>query len=422
MNTFLVLKTYLKKQKSSILSKSLLLLAIVSTAVFASCSDSDSDEAQTYQVKVSLVYPNGVENLSKSDVEVKATNSQTGAAISGKTDATGAVTFNLISGLYNFTTSQESNDFAYNGILERVVVSENKELSIDLVATSLSGGLVIKEIYYVGSKTLTDGNYMSDQFIEIYNNSDEIIYLDNIGIGTTDPITSNTPSLWVDANGVLPNTIPLWGYSFYIKGSGKDHPLAPRTSIVIAQDGIDHKTDPVGNPNSPVNLGNASWETYVGDINGGKDADAVAVPNMTVLHTTSTTLNDFMLSVFGPGLILFQFPEGVDPAAFASNNQNLLPRPGDDIATTYLQIPKEYVVDAVECVNFDSGKRNKRIPSDLDAGVVFTDNTYTGKSVRRKVKQVVDGKVVYKDTNNSTEDFLNNQIPAPFVHSTQVDN
>lgn len=390
---------------------------------FSSCSDNDDEEAKKYLVSVTVNYPDGYTGSVAASVEVKAVNAQTGNTTSVTTDANGIAQFNLIAGIYNFTVTQETEEFAFNGLKENITVSLDQAVSIDLQATSLVGGLVFKEYYYTGSKTTSGGNYYSDQFFEIYNNSDEVIYLDNLGFGCLDPATSNSASVWVDDSGNLLNKLPLVFYSFYIKGTGKDHPLAPRTSIVVAQDGIDHKTDPLGNPNSPVNLGNASWETFVGDVNGGKDADAAGVPNLTLLATTSTTLNDALYSVFGPALIMFKFPEGVDPAVFAANTDNLASKPGTSTSTQYLMIPKEYVVDAIECVNSDEAKRFKRLPADLDAGYTFiTNGTYVGQSVRRKVKQIIDGKIIYKDTNNSTEDFLRDQTPAPFVHPTSVDN
>lgn len=398
-----------------------LLIFLLSILLLPSCSDND-EEAKRYVVKVTVNYPEGYNGLA-SGVEVKAVNSQTGSSTAATTDASGIAQFNLVSGLYNFTVAHETEEFVFNGLKENQTVSQDMAVSVDLHATSLTGGLVFKEYYYVGSPVEGKAvGYSSDQFMEIYNNSDEVIYLDNIGIGCLDPLASSSVSVWVDSNGDLLNVLPLSGYSFYIEGSGKDHPLEPRTSIVIAQDGIDHQTDPLGNPASPVNLGNATWETYVGDINNGKDADAAGVPNLTLLSTTTTTQNDALYSVFGPALIMFRFPEGVDPAAFAANASNLSTKPGTSAATQYLMIPKEYVVDAIECVYNDPGKRNKRIHSDLDAGYTFiTGGTYNGKSVRRKVKQIIDGKVIYKDTNNSTEDFLKDQTPTPFVHPVTVD-
>lgn len=401
-----------------------LLIFAVFLLLFSSCDDGE-EAAVRYTVDVTVQYPEGYTDGAAADIEVKATNTQTGTAVSFETNTNGVAQFTLVSGIYTFSVVHETEEFAFNGLLENTTVAADQSLTVTLVASSLSGGLVFKEIYYSGSPI--EGNtgttaYLSDTFTEIYNNSDEVIYLDNIGFGVLDPVVSNNPSPWVDENGNLPDRLPLFGYSFYFKGSGTDYPLAPRTSIVIAQDGIDHQTDPAGNPLSPVNLGNADWELYVGDINKGKDADAPGVPNMELLHTTTTTAFDASYSVFGGAMVIFRFPENTDPADFASNEANLSTKPGTTSSTQYLRIPKEYIIDVVECVNHDTNKRNKRVPSDLDAGYTFiSSGTYSGKSVRRKVKQVIDGKAIYKDTNNSTEDFLQDQTPTPFVHPTTVD-
>ncbi|MEA5129259.1 MAG: DUF4876 domain-containing protein [Proteiniphilum sp.] len=400
-----------------------LFIAAISLLIFSSCSDDDEKVAVRYTIDVTVQYPDGYTEGSASDIEVKATNTQTGTSVSAKTNANGVAQFSLASGVYSFTVAQETEDFVFNGLLENTTIAEDKSLSITLHASAVSGGLVLKEIYYSGSRvpgSSSSSSYFHDSFTEIYNNSDEVIYLDNIGFGALDPATSNTPSPWMDGNSYPQDRLPLFGYTFYFKGSGTDYPLQPRTSIVIAMDGIDHKDDPAGNPDSPVNLGNADWELYVGDINGGKDADAPGVPNMEVLHTTSTSLVDALYSVFGPAMVIFSFPEGTDPAAFATDAANLSTKPGGN-TTEYLMIPKDHIIDIVECVNHD-GRHNKRVPADLDAGLTFIEaGTYSGKSVRRKVSQIIDGKVVYKDTNNSTEDFLQDQTPTPFVHPTTVD-
>lgn len=391
--------------------------------IFLPSCDKEEGEAAKYTVSVTAQFPEGYADGAASDIEVKATNTQTGKDITAKTNADGAASFSLVSGIYNFSVAHETEEFAFNGLSENETVAANKTVTLKLHASALSGGLVIKEIYYSGSaiEGKSGTGYYSDSFTEIYNNSDETIYLDNIGYGALDPTSSGKPSVWADENGNLPDRLPLFGYSFYFKGSGKDYPLAPRTSIVIAMDGIDHKSDPAGNPNSPVNLANADWELYVGHINSGKDADAPDVPNMEVLYSTTPTQFDALYSTSGPAMAIFRFPEGTNPENFAKDENNLSTKPGKT-KPQHLLIPKDYMIDVVECVHHDANKRNKRVPSELDAGITFiSKGTYSSLSVRRKVKQIIDGKVIYKDTNNSTEDFLQDQTPTPFVHPTTVD-
>ncbi len=386
--------------------------------LLTNCED---DVAEKYEVTVTVNYPDGYDETVAAGVTVKVTGVQTSVSDSAITDDSGIATFNLASGQYNFSVVEETNDFAFNGILEGESVTAETALSITFQAVSLEGGLVIKEIYYTGSRTPEDGSYYADQFHEIYNNSDEIIYLDGLCIGVLQQ-SGASENIWVDDNGDFFPRLPLQFYVWYIPGSGTDYPLEPRTSIVIAQDGIDHQTDADGNSNSPVNLGDADWETYCGDINGGKDADAAGVPNLSMMFTTTTSMYDWLHSVFGAAEIIFRLPDGTDPVSWAEDLDNLSTQPNSTSTTEYLMVPKEYVIDAVEVVRADETKQFKRLPDDLDAGKVWCSDTYISKSIRRKVKQIIDGNVIYKDTNNSSEDFLSDQDPTPGEHPTTVDN
>lgn len=85
-------------------------------------------------------------------------------------------------------------------------------------------------------------------------------------------------------------------------------------------------------------------------------------------------------------------------------------------------IPKGYVIEAVEVVQVDPTKRYKRLPTELDAGYTYLDEgSLSSKSIRRKVKLIVDGRVIYKDTNNSTADFLHDLAPTPWMNPANVE-
>jgi len=86
-----------------------------------------------------------------------------------------------------------------------------------------------------------------------------------------------------------------------------------------------------------------------------------------------------------------------------------------------MMVDKRWVIDAVELVQADPTKQYKRLHTELDAGFVYCSGTYVSKSVRRKVDKIISGKVFYKDTNNSSNDFLGEQTPTPFVHPSVVD-
>jgi hypothetical protein len=388
------------------------------TQIITSCKDDEG--AKLYNITVTTLFPDGLTNADSSGVTVKLLNTTTAVTKTGTTDENGVVTFKVEAGTYTISATKTTDEFVFNGISENQIIEESSlTFTVDLVAATIGGGLVIKEVYYTGSTTTSNSNYYSDQFVEIYNNSDSVIYLDGLCMAVMDPSLSSSASVWVDNSGNLLDSLPNIFHTWMWPGTGTSYPLEPRTSIVVAQDGIDHQTDASGNSNSPVNLGNANWETYA--ETSGKDTDSPGVPNLTCIYTTSTTSYDWLMPVAGPALIIFRLPTGLDYTSYINNTNNFSTKPGSTSTIQYLLIPKNYVIDAVECVNVDENKRYKRVPTSLDAGYVYCSGTYVSESIRRKVDKIVDGKVLYKDTNNSSEDFLGSQTPTPFVNPTIVD-
>lgn len=197
--------------------------------------------AQKYEVVFAVQMPEGLE-AALDGFAIRLSGNNLTQELTAVSNSAGKVSFSLEAGEYAVSASKTSEAFAFNAALS-VTVSEKASFTLKLHATSLTGGLVFKEIYYSGSKTETGGKYYSDQFVEIYNNSDEVIYLDGLGIMAVSPAASLSPSKWIDGEGNLLPRYPSDGYVCYIPGSGKEHPLQPRTGIVIAQDGINHKTD-----------------------------------------------------------------------------------------------------------------------------------------------------------------------------------
>ena len=84
----------------------------------------------------------------------------------------------------------------------------------------------------------------------------------------------------------------------------------------------------------------------------------------------------------------------------------------------YLLIPSKYVLDAVDIW---SEKETFHYPTVLakdDAEGVLASKAWEGKCVRRKVTKIVNGRPYYQYTNNSANDFLNDQALTPGVTPT----
>lgn len=402
--------------------KKLVIISILFLGVIAfSCK---KDVTPSYTLTVPLTFPSGFNLASVPDgTEVKLISTTTGReTIVLTTGGTGIITTVLTEGTYNgsctFTVKIGTDEYVFNGVMSNFLLSKDSNTPMQLVLSKNTGGFIFKEIYFAGSKTADAKSYYSDQFHEIYNNSNETLYADGLCIAILEQ-TANNPNVWVNTDGTVMDKLPTTFHVWIIPGTGKEHPVLPGKSIVIAQDGIDHMTDPNGNPLSPVNMGKADWETYVAAA--GKDTDTPGVPNLTLMYTTSTSMVDWLHSVFGSAVILFRLPGAWEQ--FVADPANFMTKPGSTSTTKFLMIPKSYVIDAVEIVNADETKRYKRLPVVLDAGYTYLDGgTYCSKSIRRKAKLIVEGRVIYKDTNNSTADFLHDLVPTPWVNPTAVEN
>jgi hypothetical protein len=370
-----------------------------------------------YELSVTVNYPDTYSSDVAEGAWVYAEETGSGRKDSALTDATGmAVISGLAAGIYNVSVSNsltESEAETQTGVAQVIVLSavENNvsviadvQMELDLQGTPL-GGLIFKEVYYSGSKTLEDKYYFSDQYYEIYNNSTDVIYADQLCIGVVNAWTSKaTISPWIAAYPEKQSIESFW----IVPGSGTEHPINPGESIIIAQDGIDHQTDPLGNPNSPVNLGDADFETYV-VRDDNRDLDAPAVPNMELGYATTTGI-DWLTSVFGCGYVLFRVDGDID-AYIAANKAT---RPESTTSTEYVLINNSMIEDAFQAYRDDSETGMPKLHPVNDAGFTFDPNgTYSGKCVRRRVKAVINGRTVYQDTNNSTNDFLNDQECAP---------
>lgn len=396
--------------------KSLTFTIIFSTLLFTTCKKNRFGELQMSSVTVSAKYPGSYSQTGASGATITLTSVTDGAIKTATTGSNGDAIFtDVLPGTYNIAASLTLNEaqaqsltgistaLTLNAVQNNAIVisGQNPSFVLDLQGNAV-GGLVIKEVYYAGSKTPAGGNYFSDQFVEIYNNSTDTIYLDSLCIadaygnsGLINP--SSEPTAFAgDAQHVYLNSI------WQIPGTGKDHPLAPGKSIVIAQDGVDHR-DPLLNPASLVNLSNADWETY-NERPDNRDADAPGVPNLRRVYFTGGF--DWLLTVFGPGVVIFKG----DSSQLVTQTAAI---PGSPTAAPRIKIPASQVIDGFEALKDGNSSTFKRIPVGLDAGFVFADDTYNMQSFRRKTSTSINGRRVLQDNNNSTADFEKLASPTP---------
>ncbi|WP_447640605.1 MULTISPECIES: DUF4876 domain-containing protein [Chitinophagaceae] len=388
-------------------------MVILSILLVASCKKNDSVDTPTVSYSIQVQYP---DNYSKTNVEnavVVLKNLTTNVESKDTSDADGTTSFSkLTPGIYSVSVSRTlsatetegltglSQEVYLTGNISQLQITAEGSQTIKLTSSTV-GDWVIKEFYYSGAP---NSYYFYDGFVEIYNNSTDTLYADSLLFGNTKAASSSTAYGFITEG----YTDVYLAFVFRIPGSGKDHPVAPGKSILIAIDAINHQSDPNGNPNSPVNLGTgvSDFEVYYTANPNTPDTDNPDVPNVDIVYAYSTTLYDYLPGVFGSGLVVFRDknPESLEK----------LTEPNSTASTLYVHVPKEDIIDGLDAVaNSTITADKKRLPTNIDAGMNTVGKTYSGTSLRRKVKQEINGRKVLVDTNNSTNDFEVASTPTP---------
>lgn len=438
------------------------MLALTMSAAVVSIISCDNDQkkAKLYDLSVTVTLNDelaeeGVEFADLSEVTISLVDIASGAIT--KSDAEGETTvLKVKGGDYNVVVSAKiavegETPVMCNGSVSNIACYGPATANVEL-AKAGNSGLVIKEIYFCGVMSY----YHNDGFVEIYNNSDQVQYLDGIilSYGQQPAITTTpTANQWAD-DAVLGDRYALDGPVVYFPGDGDDYPLEPWTSTVVAATAINHagrelsKEEGKEDVASPVDLSNADWEISLGESGlQASDTDTPNVPNLTFGYWPKGYADFYPTNRSGQAFIMARpvLAEGQTFQNFIDNAENKVIIPGyraypemflGMMGAYLLAIPQSWVVDAIDIVMAPEANRVKVLNTKDDMGMVwvngeaeegseeaFVAGQYCGKSLRRKVAALTaEGNPIYKDTNNSSEDFaMGGATPTPGVHPTTVD-
>ncbi|RZL49637.1 MAG: DUF4876 domain-containing protein [Pedobacter sp.] len=430
--------------------KKLLFILLSVGAVLTACKKYDGDtpgiHPVKYQINASYASADLGKVLPKAQIEVKFKNTKTNVEQKYFTDAKGVVALDSISpGEYdisatikitatNYTTltgEKVDKDVVFNASEKGKTITVKDDQNIDLkLISGATGPWVIKQIYYAGSNTTTGASFR-DQFIEIYNNSDSVLYADSLYIAeafgvqnfTTATIYRQTNSQydWSKSQGMPANVDANNDFIYarallMIPGTGKQYAVKPGESIVLAQTAVNHKAPFVGSdgktitvrdPSLTIDLSGADFEAYYGSFLAkplASDIDNLSVPNVEVLSYNGT---DLILDNPGRmGYVIFKNKGAVDIKKLSAYPFPTIAAPSAS-ADRYFQIPNSFIIDAVEIQpNTASARVPKKLVPALDALYTYAPNgAYSSQSVIRKTESTVIGRKILKDTNNSAEDF-----------------
>ncbi len=242
----------------------------------------------------------------------------------------------------------------------------------DTIYTKLvsSTGIAINELYVGGP--VNNIYFFYDQFIELYNSSDSVKYLDGMQVFR---VSGNNDGKGPGADEGDDGDIDGITYAFKFPGrpGEKNYPFYPKTFIVLAQDAYDHRQS----VSTSIDLSHADWE-FVNQLST-TDFDNPNVPNLYNIRMDRTM--DFMINLVSDVIIV---ASGVDTVW----------QDGIDIST---------ILDGVEYQS--SGTRRMTLDDRVDRGWVQSPPKYSGQSMQRREPGV--------DTNDGTLDWEILPHPTP---------
>ena len=367
--------------------------ALVMAALAASCQ---KDEVVPVAVSVVVDESALVDVPSPESYTVNLTNLSTAEVMTAETENSTASFMSVVPGLYGVsvlaTASDGGKSYNYSGSVSSVEISAEGQTIEVPVTVAESSALVLKEIYYACSGDY----YIREQFYEVYNNSDATVYLDGLCIAEVDYYNQvdKAPYNFQIEN---PQNYVFAGDVWQIPGDGTSYPLQPGESAVIAQWATDHSMESL-NPGSAIgDLSSAEFEALTGETTVGTtvitDNAAINMEHPVMAYS----LAQWLTSTGGATMVIF-YPE------HELNSENMIAAEG--LYGGAREIPVEWILDGVNAVPDETMIQYKGLPDNIDAGAVWTGEAYCGKSIARKISETRDdGRIVYMDTNNSSNDF-----------------
>lgn len=438
------------------MKKNIYLCMIALLALLYACSDNDKEDIyKTYSIATQLVYPENSPLAAIEGIQVTLydTNEKSYEAA---TDVTGKATFSKVpAGVYRAVASDvrsvEGRSYIFNGTATQIAITnawdESKVVEIQMTGDSKGKmQVVIKELYVGGcQKDDGSGTFQYDKYVILYNNSNLSASIDNLCLGITYPHNSTTTSKDRDANGKLIYEAEGWipaghGIWHYPKLT-----IAPYSdAVIVLNGGIDNT---VTYSNS-VNLDNPAYY-YTYDITQYDNTSYYPVSTSipTEHHWKAVKYgkgNGWTLSTSSPAFYIFS-SGNTDPIAYVNNEENNHYQGGvESLPNKEKKIPIEWVIDGIEVFRADKTDNFKRLTSTIDVGQTYLLFQHGHTSYRNVDKEATEAikenegllvygydlgtevngkpstdpsgidaeasirkgaKIVYQDTNNSTNDF-----------------
>ncbi|MFA6980893.1 MAG: DUF4876 domain-containing protein [Ignavibacteriaceae bacterium] len=280
----------------------------------------------------------------------------------------------LPSSIYNISVRMQHpvdpNILLVGSLRDVQILSGHKFIDTILAKPISSFGIAINEVYACGPSN--NIFFFFDQFIELYNSSDSIKYLDGMQVMR---VSGNSTGKGAGADEDDDGDIDGITYIFKFPGNPGEHnfPFNPKTFQVLASDGINHKST----LSNSIDLSNADWEFY--NQYSANDLDNPNVKNMLNIRADRTV--DFLIGL------------NDDIVVIATGTDSVW-SDGIDISS---------IIDGFEYQS--SITLMKTLDSRVDRGVAISPSRYSGQSMQRRDPG--------GDTNDSSLDWEIILVPTP---------
>ena len=392
------------------------LVAAMATGFTVTSCSSDDDFGVTAKQNGVLTLNFTGENITEyTNLEVEILEINTGAIIKETLKKENAHSFEVAYGSYKITVNgvviANNEEVRAAGTGQTDVTSAVKNLTIPLFVKKFHEDFIIEEVFFTGVKTSDNKNYNSSRYFKITNNTNKILFADQLIIAQSEFLTTD------DKNPTPYNknlSFPVKGV-MVLPGNGNQYPVQPGDFIVIADNAINHKQ----NTSTAYDLHNADFEFPSTNPALGQ-VDNPSVPNADIIYS-QTNFDMFLMHNRGfESYVIARFPTGEDKITFLQKfkyDYSYQNSAGIITPRSAYAIPNSWIIDAennsvptkfihtLTAPGIDSGWTS--------VGATDSDANRFGKSVRRKTAgTMTNGKNLYMDTNNSTNDFTKDAVPS----------